>query len=121
MGKLWRYDGPCVRCGSNKWEMSFVGGDWWCRSCLWAEFWNEDLALNYVIIHRDDFCERYPEGENALHRFLMTGEEREDNFIEEFISENLEDYADWCMTNPVITKKEELKGSAGNGRYDCQE
>lgn len=107
---LFRCEDHCIQCGKNKREMSFVGGDWWCRDCLWKIFYQWDAAVNYCLLHREDFCEDYPEGENWMHRMLMTGETDGESHVEEFISENLEDYCDWMMENPLIVPVEELKG-----------
>lgn len=113
MDRLWRYDGVCICCGQNKNEMTFLGGDWWCRSCMWAEFYDEDLAFNFVLINRDLFCERYPDGDDWIHRFTTTGDESGESHIEEFISENLEEYCDWCLGNPTIVRKELFR----NGKH----
>ena len=101
----------CEHCGRAADVLSFVGGDWWCRNCLWENFYDFDHAVNYCIVHQDDFCEAYPEGYDWLRRVLKDGTNQGENHVEEFISENLEDFADWCMGNPVIVPFNKLGGN----------
>ena len=55
---------------------------------MWSEFWDPALARKFCLLHRDEFEERYPDWKTVDH-------------IEDFISENLEEYCDWCQSNPV--------------------
>lgn len=105
----------CEHCGRVKNDLSFVGGDWWCRSCLWEAFYDIDHAVNYCITHMDPFCESYPDGYYWLLNLLKTGEDQGEDHVEEFVSENLADYADWCMGNPVIIKMTDLTRRKNNG------
>ena len=81
----------------------YVGGKCWCHRCLFDEYYDFDKAVNYALRNLDSFGERYPDGINWLWSWL-----REDGVpvastrIEEYISENLGDYAEWVLTNPKV-------------------
>ena len=101
----------CCRCGrSGSWtSLSFVNGEWWCRSCMWTQY-TYDSAINYILINKEDFADDYPDGFDYLWD-LLEGKEHDkaDDRTEEYISENLEDYVDWLMSNPTVIPVAEIK------------
>lgn len=101
----------CNRCGKNgTWEtLYFIGGEWWCRSCMWAEY-TFDAAVNYILLNKEEFADAYPDGFEFLWD-LLEGKDHDlaDDRTEEFISDNLEDYVDWVLSNPTIVPVKELR------------
>lgn len=82
-------------------DLSLVNGEWWCRRCLFDEFYDLDKGINYTLQHLDLF-DKYPDGVEALWNWLNKGTPMISTRIEEFISENLEDFSEWVMSNPKI-------------------
>ena len=81
----------------------FVNGKSWCNRCLFDEYYDFDKAVNYTIRNIDKFGDRYPDGLNWLWKWLKEdGVPVASTRLEEFVSENLGDYAEWVMTNPTI-------------------
>lgn len=87
----------CSQCGTKYIEdqLYFVNGEYYCRRCLWDRFYTKIGGLLYCAFCWEWFMENYPDGfEQIRHIFrneLPTGEDH----VEEFVSENLEDYCDF--------------------------
>jgi hypothetical protein len=105
----------CESCGRVAENLTLIGSNWYCRGCLWEKFYDMDHAVNYCIINMDKFCERYPEGYYWLLNLLKTGEDQGEDHVEEFVSENLADYADWVIGNPVIITMQDIRRGKDNG------
>ena len=87
----------CAGCGAKyiDEQLWFVDGDWFCRECLWDRFYTFLGGSLYCVSRWDSFTERYPDGlDQLIHLFRQEQTTGEDH-IEEFVSENLEDYCDW--------------------------
>lgn len=95
------YD-ECCCCGTSSLTLSFVGGQWWCRRCLFDKTYDFETAIVYCLINQDQFADDYPESFNDFWDMLATGEKRHLEAMENFVSDHLEDYAEWVMTNPEI-------------------
>ena len=101
----------CCNCGRSD-NLSFVGGQWWCRNCLFEDTFDLSSAIVYTLRNQDTFADKYPHGYQLLWEMLKNGDIRSyyltNSEIDEFISDHLEDYAEWVMTNPLIPSFEEL-------------
>lgn len=95
----------CNKCGRSE-NLSYVGGQWWCRNCLFEETFDLNKAIFYVLLNQDTFADRYPYGYSKLWDMFKDGDLRSyyitNSEIDEFISDHLEDYAEWVMTNPDV-------------------
>lgn len=90
----------CCKCGRQGTTLFYVGGQDWCRSCLFDETYDFDKAVNYCLINQDKFADRYPEGYDKLWRSFCNGEELKE--VEMFCSDYICDYAEWVMSNPKV-------------------
>ena len=101
----------CGRCGrTSRWKaMYFIDGEWWCRDCMWQEY-SYDATVNFILLHKEDFSESYPEGFDYLWDVLEGKDhDREDDRIQEYISDRLEDYVEWVLGNPTIIPVKKIR------------
>lgn len=86
----------CCGCGADG-ELWFVDGDWYCRSCLWDRFYTFTGGCLYCAFNWEQFMNRYPDGLEQLKHLFRHEPTTGENHVEEFVSENLEDYCDWAL------------------------
>lgn len=102
-----QYDCKCGKAGE-----SYVNGEWWCRNCLFGEYFNLEQAVMYTLLHLHEFGDTYPDSLSWLWKWLRDEASLDAVPMEEFISDHLEDYAEWCMTNPETWPVEKIKARA---------
>ena len=99
MGRL--FD-TCEECGTTGVTLTVVGGKTYCRRCLFNKTYDFDKAVIYCLIHQDDFADFYPASINLFFDMLASGQRTYIEAMESFVSDFLEDYAEWVMSNPEI-------------------
>ncbi len=87
----------CCGCGDADVELWFVDGDWFCRNCLWDRFYTFTGGCLYCAFNWERFMNRYPDGYIQLKKLFRHEPTTGENHVEEFVSENLEDYCDWAL------------------------
>lgn len=102
----------CCNCGRSDVTLSLVGGQWWCRNCLFEDTYDFNHALVFTLTNQDEFAEKYPQGFEQLWEMLKKGDVRSfyltNSEIDEFVSDHLEEYADWVMSNPIIPSLDDI-------------
>lgn len=89
----------CSQCGAkflNK-NLFFVDGEYFCRNCLWERFYTKLGGMYYCVHNWEQFMEKYPDGLAQIRHILRNEQTTGDDHIEEYVSENLEDYCDFIL------------------------
>lgn len=84
-------------------------GDWYCEDCLFNKLYTFERAVNYILhwepLEEEFDFQFYPGYFREVLKF-----EEENSDIEQYIAENIEDFADWFSENKKhITPLQEIK------------
>lgn len=93
------FSNHCHGCGAKYVEdqLLFVDGEYWCRSCLWDRFYTKIGGLFYCAYNWEQFMNQYPDGMDQLRQIFRKEPLTGANRLEEYVSENLEDYCDYIL------------------------
>lgn len=103
----------CQRDGEpwydNDKNLIYYDGDYYCEDCLFDLIYNLERGVNFIMLEGlEDEFEAMAYKERFYDLIRWDFDETRDWDVEDFIKENLEDFAHWLEERPAISTLQEL-------------